>query len=173
MKKVQQDATSPHKLDNEYIKGQAIQFRLPHSHPIITNNRTIMKSVAVFALALAAVANAQSAPACATTCVAQTPTSCSESDISCLCHDQNFITQATQCILVNCKGSDLTAAEQFAQQLCETVGVTLTSTPPLPTSTGAVNATGSASGSYTTTPVNGSPSGSSSGSASSYVFYNL
>jgi len=118
------------------------------------------------ALSIASLAVAQAPPpACATNCVNNTPSSkcTNKTDVNCLCHDDDFITKATQCILTTCQGNDVQASEQFAQQLCAAVGVTLTSTPSVPSSTdgGSASAPATSGGATTTAPTN---SGSTSGS---------
>ncbi|GBE83495.1 hypothetical protein BKA93DRAFT_821791 [Sparassis latifolia] len=94
-------------------------------------------------------------PSCATPCLANANFgSCNESDDTCLCNSSQFVDSVTTCIMSSCNGSDLTTAEQDAQQLCLAVGVTLTATP-----------SGSATGSAT--PSATAPSSSSAASASS------
>ncbi|PAV18153.1 hypothetical protein PNOK_0663900 [Pyrrhoderma noxium] len=102
-----------------------------------------------FALLLAGAASAslvsrQDIPTCALTCIASADTgSCSQTDTSCLCNDQSFVSSTTTCIETSCSSDDVAAAEAFAQQTCESVGVTLTASSAA--STGS--ATGSTSGS--------------------------
>jgi len=122
------------------------------------------------ALSIASLAVAQAPPpACATNCVNNTPSTCTnKTDVNCLCHDDDFITKATQCILTTCQGNDVQASEQFAQQLCAAVGVTLTSTPSVPSSTdgGSASAPATSGGATTTAPTNSASAPANSGSTS-------
>ncbi|KAL5497784.1 hypothetical protein ACEPAH_2715 [Sanghuangporus vaninii] len=104
----------------------------------------------------------QTVPQCALTCIANADLGgCSATDNNCLCNNQQFVSSTASCIQSSCSGDDLQNAIAFAQQTCETVGVTLTETS-------AGSATGSAtSGSASATTTSPSSSGSASASASS------
>jgi hypothetical protein len=93
---------------------------------------------------------------CALPCLTSTnPGSCALDDTSCLCHDQDFVNQATVCFQNSCSGDDLQKSIAAAVAMCQAVGVTLTTTPiSTPTSS-----------SHTSTPTSSpTSSGSNSGS---------
>ncbi|KAL5520867.1 hypothetical protein ACEPAF_2870 [Sanghuangporus sanghuang] len=106
----------------------------------------------------------QTVPQCALTCIADADLGdCSATDNACLCNNQQFVSSTSSCIQSSCSGDDLQNAIEFAQETCESVGVTLTDTS-------AGSATGSATSggaSATTTSPSSSGSASGSGSASS------
>jgi len=128
-------------------------------------------------VALAAVVSAQlggvNLPPCAETCILESQTTCvlGIDDINCLCHDQTYLTQASQCIHNTCTGSDLDNARQSADQLCASVGVTLTSsassTSTSSTGSSSSSSSSSNSGSGTKTSSGSSPSSSSSSQSAS------
>jgi hypothetical protein len=47
--------------------------------------------------------------------------SCTADDISCLCHNDAFVTSVTDCINVSCSGDDREAAFVGSQELCAAV----------------------------------------------------
>ncbi|KAI5121936.1 hypothetical protein M0805_000265 [Coniferiporia weirii] len=107
-------------------------------------------------------------PTCALTCIENADFGgCSSTDDTCLCNNAAFVNSTTVCIESTCTGSDLAAAEQFAQANCEAVGVTLSA----PSSTASSSASGSSpteSGSGSSSPSATSPSsGSSTGTSAS------
>ncbi|KAF8646626.1 hypothetical protein AX16_007126 [Volvariella volvacea WC 439] len=86
----------------------------------------------------ASVLSARQLPDCSMPCIANAPTDpCATSDNACLCRNENFIEQTTVCIMQTCQGDDLQNALAAAQEMCRLVGVTLTSTPTLPSETGS------------------------------------
>ncbi|KAI6145231.1 hypothetical protein BKA82DRAFT_4171290 [Pisolithus tinctorius] len=107
----------------------------------------------------------QSLPSCAEPCITNANLDgCSATDDTCLCNSQTFVNSATSCIESACTGSDLQQAEQFAQSLCLSVGVTLTIATPSATSSSTSTATststtpsathtGSATSSYGVNPL--------------------
>jgi len=81
-----------------------------------------------------------SMPACAVTCLGSADYgTCGHTDNVCLCNSQPFITSTTQCIKNSCDAADLATAEAYSQAICESVGVTLTSTPTATTSSTATS----------------------------------
>ncbi|KXN93055.1 hypothetical protein AN958_10372 [Leucoagaricus sp. SymC.cos] len=83
-------------------------------------------AVTVAALASAASANVVSRqdglPACAMQCLSTADLDgCVSTDNACLCKSTKFVESSTVCIGNTCKGSDLQAALQAAQQLCAIV----------------------------------------------------
>jgi len=52
-------------------------------------------------------------------------TSCSASDLSCLCSNPNYVSLAVHCISTSCSASDATDAYNYATYACSTVGVTV------------------------------------------------
>jgi len=102
-------------------------------------------------------------PACATDCLAAGPRgNCALTDNVCMCHNTAFIDQTTLCIQQNCSASDASQAEAYSRSLCAAVGVTLTSTPSLPSSTGT-----SSNSSSTGTPSSSSSSPATTSQSSS------
>jgi len=75
-------------------------------------------------------------PQCGLTCLTNANLGgCASNDNKCLCSNPAFVSSTTQCIQSSCTGSDLQAAETFAQQTCLAVGVTLTNSVPAATNT--------------------------------------
>ncbi|KAF8351895.1 hypothetical protein F5887DRAFT_932887 [Amanita rubescens] len=108
-------------------------------------------------------ARQSSLPSCAAVCISGASLGgCAATDTSCLCKNQAFVTSVTDCIYAKCTGSDLTTAINIAKEMCQAVGVTLTSTP-VPTST--AGSASSAGGSATVTSA--SKTGTASGSSAS------
>ncbi|KZT00727.1 uncharacterized protein LAESUDRAFT_665566 [Laetiporus sulphureus 93-53] len=104
-----------------------------------------------FVAANAVILKRQSLPTCADTCLTNANLDgCNASDDSCLCNDKTFVDSVTSCIESACTGSDLTEAEEYAQQLCLAVGVTLTASSAASTS-GSATASGSSTSSATAT----------------------
>ncbi|KNZ79256.1 hypothetical protein J132_03731 [Termitomyces sp. J132] len=84
----------------------------------------------------------QTIPQCASACLFGPDVDldgCSVTDNLCLCKSAPFISRSTSCIESACSGNDLQTALTVAQQLCASVGVTLTSAAPASTSAGAGN----------------------------------
>ncbi|KAF7156856.1 hypothetical protein CNMCM5623_000701 [Aspergillus felis] len=113
-------------------------------------------------LSMAAAQGLDGLPDCAKSCATDSiPASCGL-DVKCICTDSSFITGISCCILKSCPPDKqqeeeedahpffLTAAVQFANQICKTAGVT-----NMPQSPSCENenqsATGTSSGSSTTT----------------------
>jgi hypothetical protein len=69
----------------------------------------------------------QSVPTCALTCISNANLGgCVQTDNACLCKNQNFVVSTISCIESTCTGSDLENAIQFIQDICTSVGVSLT-----------------------------------------------
>ncbi|EJD01850.1 uncharacterized protein FOMMEDRAFT_88233 [Fomitiporia mediterranea MF3/22] len=97
----------------------------------------------------------QNVPQCALTCIGNADLGgCSATDNQCLCTNQQFIQSTTTCIESTCSGSDLAAAEAFAQQSCASVGVTLTAPGSASATQTSANPSGSGSNSATSTGSN-------------------
>ncbi|KAF4603008.1 hypothetical protein EYR38_003413 [Pleurotus pulmonarius] len=127
---------------------------------------TKVLSVALFAFSL--VAGAQDIPSCALTCLGSTTgSSCSQTDIPCLCRDSAFITSTAQCILTACPADQIAAATQAAQALCGTAGVSVSIPSIAPSSSGSSAASGSTTPTapVSSVSVTGTPSTTSSGAA--------
>jgi len=117
--------------------NSSLSFHLLHEFTIMRFSVVLVVLSTAFASVSAAVSSRQ-LPNCALSCLASGPLgNCASNDNACLCRNTAFITETTQCIEQSCSGSDLTEAEQYSQQLCEAVGVTLTSTPTASSSTGS------------------------------------
>ncbi|KAG6840157.1 hypothetical protein C0991_008504, partial [Blastosporella zonata] len=79
---------------------------------------------------------ARQIPSCADNCLFGSNVNlggCSSTDNVCLCNSQVFVSTSTTCIESACSGKDLQTAISVAQQLCASVGVTLTSSAPAAT----------------------------------------
>ncbi|KAG9226958.1 hypothetical protein CCMSSC00406_0003369 [Pleurotus cornucopiae] len=127
---------------------------------------TQVLSVALFAFSL--VARAQDLPSCALTCLSSTSgSSCSQSDIPCLCRDNAFISSTAQCILTACPADQVAAATQAAQGLCGAAGVSVSIPSVAPSSSGSSSVSGSVTPTAPTASVSvtGTPSTTSSGAA--------
>ncbi|KAF5373446.1 hypothetical protein D9615_009506 [Tricholomella constricta] len=131
-------------------------------------------SLAVLALAASSVSAsliARQLPSCANDCLLG-PTvdldGCGPRENLCLCKSEKFVSKSTACIAQACKGDDLTTAINISQQICLSVGVTLTGTIPGPTSTApeGTDATSAPQSTPTAPASTGSGAGSSSGTGS-------
>ncbi|KAF8624721.1 hypothetical protein AX17_007052 [Amanita inopinata Kibby_2008] len=125
--------------------------------------RFALASLALFAASAAAFnleARQSAFPPCAQTCTQNADLGgCKPQDIHCTCTNAQFVSSVTKCIISSCQGDDLNKSLQIATQLCLSVGVTLSSAPPMtatgastgaaPTGSGASNNTGSAAASAT------------------------
>ncbi|MCJ1250250.1 Mucin-13 [Trapelia coarctata] len=85
-------------------------------------------------------------PTCAETAAisALGSTGCGLTDFACICKNSAFLTSLQPQVAAACSPSDLAAALTFAQQLCASVGVTLTisgSSPSAPSTTPAPETT--------------------------------
>ncbi|KAJ3559787.1 hypothetical protein NM688_g129 [Phlebia brevispora] len=83
----------------------------------------------------------QTFPSCANICVLDPSNTfgCSPTDDLCLCNNQQYIQEVTQCFNDNCSPSDAQSAEYLVQQICLQLGVTLTLTATVvPSATAAV-----------------------------------
>ena len=58
------------------------------------------------------------------------PTSCSSTDVACICKNNSFVSGISCCVRNKCSGSDIQAAIGYAQQLCAGAGVTIATTVP-------------------------------------------
>ncbi|KIO22162.1 hypothetical protein M407DRAFT_120291 [Tulasnella calospora MUT 4182] len=68
----------------------------------------------------------QDAPACATTCFAQSDFSpCNSTDTACICLNQKFLTALATCTEASCSEQDLQAAEAAGTATCQAAGVNL------------------------------------------------
>ncbi|KAJ8520503.1 hypothetical protein ONZ45_g2662 [Pleurotus djamor] len=94
--------------------------------------------LATFALAAVTIVHAQTLPACAKDCLNSTSSSCSSTDILCLCNNSTLVANVVDCARSSCQGADFNSAASGAVALCAAVGVTLSS---LPTGTASANAT--------------------------------
>ncbi|KZT64997.1 hypothetical protein DAEQUDRAFT_731978 [Daedalea quercina L-15889] len=120
---------------------------------------------ALTVVVLSAIATAQASyllkrqfPSCASTCLEDADfDGCDESDDTCLCKSSVFVNSVTSCIESSCTGSDLTTAEEDAQQLCLAVGVTLTASVSGASATSA-SSTASSSAASTTQTTSGARS---------------
>ncbi|THH06262.1 hypothetical protein EW145_g4218 [Phellinidium pouzarii] len=112
--------------------------------------------------ASAAFVSRASVPQCAIACI-QTANldGCSSSDDVCLCSNAAFVNSTTSCIESTCSGSDLAAAEAFAQENCGAVGITLSSSSPT-----SVPSSGSATSSSAASTVTSTSAASSTSSTS-------
>ncbi|KAE9405595.1 hypothetical protein BT96DRAFT_1015561 [Gymnopus androsaceus JB14] len=100
-------------------------------------------------------------PPCSQMCLATASLgSCQQGDDTCLCNTPAFVSSTADCIAASCTGSDLTEADQAAEQLCLAVGVKLTVT----VSSTATSAASSASASSTATSSASTTTSSSSSS---------
>ncbi|TRM67182.1 hypothetical protein BD626DRAFT_484984 [Schizophyllum amplum] len=92
----------------------------------------------------------QSLPDCYFTCAAAGDMGdCSPTDNTCLCENKSFIDSVTSCLQTTCSSDDeLDEANAGAQEICKSVGVTLTSAEP--SSTGS--ATSSSESAASTAP---------------------
>ncbi|KAF4603037.1 hypothetical protein EYR38_003442 [Pleurotus pulmonarius] len=109
-----------------------------------------LASIALLAVSVAAQGE------CSLTCLdpTQSVNGCGPTDNACLCRDDAFISNTTECINTSCTGDDITNAQAAARSLCAAVGVTLTSTP--------ASAPTSSSSSAAAPPASSTSSGSSS-----------
>ncbi|KDE05325.1 hypothetical protein MVLG_04241 [Microbotryum lychnidis-dioicae p1A1 Lamole] len=92
----------------------------------------MVRFAAAVALASAgALVSAQSTalPSCVLPCfsssVSASGSTCTITDISCLCKDTKFQIATVQCFKSSCPASDLAAAEGFGTSSCSAVGVTI------------------------------------------------
>ncbi|KLO09992.1 hypothetical protein SCHPADRAFT_907285 [Schizopora paradoxa] len=100
--------------------------------------------------ASAAILNARQSgvPACGLSCLENADLGgCASNDNACLCNNSAFVSSTTQCIQSSCTGSDLQAAETFAQQTCLAVGVTLTNSATSASNTASATSSSSSSAS--------------------------
>ncbi|KAI0074342.1 hypothetical protein K474DRAFT_1665531 [Panus rudis PR-1116 ss-1] len=120
------------------------------------------------ATASAATLFARQYPDCANPCIANADIgSCSADDLGCLCKNPDFISSTTSCILSSCSADDATKAEATARSFCETVGVTLTSTPAATSTSASQSSASSGSSSATSAAPSGSATSPSSASSAS------
>ncbi|KAG8726844.1 hypothetical protein FRC11_014371 [Ceratobasidium sp. 423] len=77
-------------------------------------------------------------------------------DVNCYCTNQRFREALVQCVAANCP-SDLSSAENYGQQFCNIISVSLTY-PPAPTSTTPASSAGSSQTSAPTTSANAAAS---------------
>ncbi|KIM82729.1 hypothetical protein PILCRDRAFT_820030 [Piloderma croceum F 1598] len=97
---------------------------------------TLVAAAGAFSAATASIYSRQSLPSCALSCMETANYgSCSQQDNACLCRNAQFVSSTTACIQSACDASDLAAAEQYSQALCDAVGVTLTSSGTAATAT--------------------------------------
>ncbi|KXN88445.1 hypothetical protein AN958_07355 [Leucoagaricus sp. SymC.cos] len=127
-------------------------------------------SIVVLLAALASFATASfvsrqdGIPGCALQCVqsAMSQDSCG-ADEACLCRSDKFVQSSTSCVSSTCQGDDVQTSLDIAQQLCASLGVTLTL---LPTSSGAA-ATDSPAATFGAASASGSPSAADTSNAAS------
>ncbi|KAL1714344.1 hypothetical protein EV715DRAFT_257538 [Schizophyllum commune] len=80
----------------------------------------------------------QNLPDCYFTCAAAGDMGdCSSTDNTCLCKNQSFIDSVTSCLQKTCSSDEVETANAGAQEICKSVGVTLTSSAPSSTSDSA------------------------------------
>jgi len=75
-------------------------------------------------------AQASTLPACAQTCLGSFTSGssiggCSSLDIKCICSAQSFLSDIACCLEGACSAADQASAIKYAQQICETAGVTV------------------------------------------------
>ncbi|KAF2665983.1 hypothetical protein BT63DRAFT_427768 [Microthyrium microscopicum] len=122
--------------------------------------------------AFAALAQAQSLsdlPKCAQTCVGTSlgSTGCSSLQIDCICKSSKWISDLSCCVAGTCSTADQQNTITFAQQLCQTVGVTLPTSAQAACAAGngtSANTTASASSSTSSTAASGTANANSGAS---------
>jgi len=97
--------------------------------------------IAALAAPLIAAQDLSGLPSCAETpaIAALGSTGCSITDIACICKDSAFLTSLEPAVAAACSPADLATALQFAVDLCDSVGVTLTISTPAATSPAATS----------------------------------
>jgi len=107
-----------------------------------------------WALAFAPLIRAQIAglPTCAESCAlnAISSTGCAVTDFHCICTASSFLAGVESCISTACSAADQEATLQYAEQLCGSVGVTIT--PPSAPATSAPAAASSPASSVAASP---------------------
>ncbi|KAL8695451.1 MAG: hypothetical protein Q9218_000029 [Villophora microphyllina] len=83
-------------------------------------------------------------PDCAKPCAATLPANCGIS-VQCICSDKDWITGISCCVKSKCPPADQQKTIQVAQQICDTVKVTLPSAATCP---GDASSTGASTGGF-------------------------
>ena len=136
---------SPHRVPRYWPLFVANTFTLLLSLPIsqfaMRFTLTLVAAASAFSAATASIYSRQSLPctvqytsffilcihlvcftACALSCMENANYgSCSQEDNACLCRNTEFVSSTTACIEKACDASDLAAAEQYSQALCDAV----------------------------------------------------
>ncbi|KAL9586791.1 MAG: hypothetical protein Q9212_000677 [Teloschistes hypoglaucus] len=108
-------------------------------------------TIAIWLATLAAICAGQGAglgdlPDCAKPCAATLPANCGL-NVQCICTDKEWITNISCCVKGKCSESEQQKTIQVAQQICDTVKVTLPSAATCP---GDAASTGSSTGGSST-----------------------
>ncbi|KAK7442062.1 hypothetical protein VKT23_016338 [Stygiomarasmius scandens] len=128
-------------------------------------------SVSTFFVIAAALFNGVSAsalrarqiPNCAATCLASADLGdCQPTDNACLCNNQAFVSSTATCIAESCQGDELEQANAASRSLCAAVGVTLTSSVAVPTSTSPTSSSADSETSPSAAPDSNSSSNTTS-----------
>ncbi|KAF3914640.1 hypothetical protein AA313_de0202980 [Arthrobotrys entomopaga] len=82
--------------------------------------------------------NALDLPACARSCISGDTGNCNSLDVSCLCNSQAFVSSIEICLIASCSADDIQASANYLQQLCNTVGVSISELPNSPADTTSV-----------------------------------
>ncbi|KAG6918298.1 hypothetical protein DXG01_015390 [Tephrocybe rancida] len=102
--------------------------------------RFTFAALALAASTVSASIIARQIPSCANECLFGSGVDldgCGPTDNICLCKSQKFVSKSTTCIEAACSGADLATALSVSQQICLSVGVTLTNEAPAPTESSA------------------------------------